>query len=123
MPVLEFRDDDEYREWLRRNPDGFVINIRRSGNPTDARLHHADCSALLAQINRDVRLADQYIKICGKTIDELHEWTYHHVRQEIRPCGTCRGSTGTHHDDAQLCPDCCSYQLSKTGKCPSCDEE
>lgn len=50
-------DDDGYRGWLKRNPRGYVINIQRSLNPSDARLHDADCRDLIAQLQRDVQLA------------------------------------------------------------------
>jgi len=42
--VEQFRDDDgAYLGWVAAHADGYVINIQRSLNPADARLHHARC--------------------------------------------------------------------------------
>lgn len=42
--VEVFRDDDDgYLAWVAAHPTGFIVNIQRSGNSSDARLHHARC--------------------------------------------------------------------------------
>ena len=42
--VDQFRDDDHgYLQWAAANPHGYVINIQRTLNPADARVHRADC--------------------------------------------------------------------------------
>jgi hypothetical protein len=47
--VQVFKDDDEgYVRWLGSDQQGFVVNIQRSLNPSDARLHRADCRAISA---------------------------------------------------------------------------
>ena len=47
MTVEEFRHDDEgYLTWIGANPAGFVINIQRGLNASDARLHLATCRAI-----------------------------------------------------------------------------
>jgi hypothetical protein len=39
MSAREFRDDDVgYLAWLAAHPDGYVINIARSQNATEARV-------------------------------------------------------------------------------------
>jgi hypothetical protein len=44
VSVELFRDDDQgYAAWLTANSPGYVLNIRRTVNPSDARMHHADC--------------------------------------------------------------------------------
>jgi len=125
VSAQEFRDDESYLDWRNNHPHGFVINIRRSHNPSDARLHDAGCSALISQIDRDVKLADQYVKVCGNTLEEVREWATEHVGEEIVPCGTCRAphTNGPNPGRHQLCPRCLSYELLANGKCPSCDEE
>ncbi len=63
MGAHEYRDDDDgYRDWLSEYPGGYVINILRSHRPTDAHLHDAGCSALLAQIGRDVSHTGPHVK-------------------------------------------------------------
>jgi hypothetical protein len=40
MSVAQFRDNDaSYTTWLAANVQGYVLNIRRSLNPSDARIH------------------------------------------------------------------------------------
>ncbi len=44
MDIEQFRDDDRgYLTWTAAHAGGYVINVQRSLNPSDARLHHADC--------------------------------------------------------------------------------
>ena len=123
MTAHEFRDDgDGYQEWLDKNPRGYVINIQRSHNPADARLHDASCGALQAPIDKGLKLADQYVKVCGGTIDEVKEWAEAHVGVPIQDCGMCRGGiTEVSPGDGGLCPACRIYRLSINGVCPSCD--
>jgi hypothetical protein len=125
MSSYEYRDnDDGYREWLSKNPGGYVINIQRSHNTADAHFHDADCTALTDQLDLDVKLTDQYVKVCGKTLTEVEEWAAKHVGESIPPCGRCRDFSGSGGGGriAGLCPKC-RYELSVTGKCPSCDED
>jgi len=42
--VIKFENDDEgYKDWLRRNPNGYVINCFRSPSPNYLFLHKATC--------------------------------------------------------------------------------
>ncbi len=44
VSVELFRDDDQcYAAWLAANARGYVLNIQRSLNPSDARVHEAGC--------------------------------------------------------------------------------
>ena len=36
-----FENDGVYREWLARNPDGYVVNVRRMFSPNHVVLHRA----------------------------------------------------------------------------------
>ena len=111
-------DDDGYRDWLHRNPRGYVINIQRSMNPSDARLHDAECRDLIAQLGRDVQLAGSYVKVCGETRAEVDHWAADNVGEPIQLCGHCHDP----HDGRPLCPKC-FLELPGTGKCSTCDEE
>ena len=128
MSAHEYRDDDEgYRDWIQRNPGGYVINIQRSHKPTDAHLHDADCRTLTDQLDRDVSLTGPYVKICGPLTD-LEEWAAKDVRDSIQPCGTCRGSGagggngGINRREMGRCPKY-NQGLPLTGKCYYCDED
>lgn len=130
MRAYEYRDDDNgYLNWRDENPHGYVLNIQRSHNPVDAHLHDVSCSSLLAPIGAGLKLTDQYVKVCGRTADEVHEWASKHLREPIPDCMSCRdiGSNGVgsgpNQRDTRMCPQCSTYQLSVTRKCPSCDED
>lgn len=56
MSAREFRDDDSgYRMWLDANPTGVVLDIARSHNPADAKLHLAACRTLTPSDSRRKR--------------------------------------------------------------------
>lgn len=115
-------DDDGYRGWLKRNPRGYVINIQRSFNPSDARLHDADCRDLIAQLQRDVQLAVSYVKVCGENRAELDQWAADNVGEPIQLCGHCHGAVSVPdpHAPRPLCPNC-FIELPTTGKCSTCE--
>lgn len=115
-------DDDGYRDWLKRNPRGYVINIQRSLNPSDARLHNSDCRDLIAQLRRDVQLAVSYVKVCGENWAELDQWAADNVGEPIQLCGHCLdvGPVPDPHAPRPLCPNC-FIELPVTGTCSTCD--
>lgn len=115
-------DDDGYRDWLHRNPRGYVINIQRSMNPSDARLHDAECRDLIAQLGRDVQLAGSYVKVCGEDRAELDQWSADNVGDHIQLCGHCHDVDPGPNPDAPkpLCPNC-FIELPVTGTCANCD--
>lgn len=130
MSAREYRDDDTgYLNWRDKNPRGYVLNIHRNHSPADAHLHDVSCSSLLAPIVAGLKLTDQYVKVCGRTADEVQEWAGKHVSEPIPDCKSCRdigangGGISHNQSDARMCPRCSMYQLSVTGKCPSCDED
>jgi hypothetical protein len=50
MDIEQFRDDDRrYLTWTATHAAGYVINVQRNLNPSDARLHHADCHTINSQ--------------------------------------------------------------------------
>jgi len=42
-------DDRGYLTWAAAHPVGYVINVQRNLNPSDARLHRADCYTINSQ--------------------------------------------------------------------------
>jgi hypothetical protein len=47
VSVEQFRDDDQdYLTWLSVNAQGYVLDIRQTLTPSDARAHHARCSTI-----------------------------------------------------------------------------
>ena len=42
-----FMDDDAgYLGWISEHPEGYVLNLERSFNPTDLMLHRAECRTI-----------------------------------------------------------------------------
>lgn len=79
MAVRLFRDDDRgYADWIAANPEGYVLNIQRSLNSRDARMHAASCRSLETSIREwesgRGRLAAQWVKLCGHSLNELNAW-------------------------------------------------
>lgn len=91
MSVDEFRDDDRgYLAWTTAHPDGYVINIQRSLNPADARLHRADCYTINGHPARGQTWTGPYIKVCSTSVRDVREWAREHVRAGILGCGVCK---------------------------------
>jgi hypothetical protein len=90
MNVDKFQDDDDgFRGWKRRNPDGYVINIHRTLNPGDARLHRTNCRTIQGTPPRGNKWTSEYIKLCSPDKRELDEWARSTVGCVIRRCGIC----------------------------------
>jgi hypothetical protein len=126
LSAHEYRDDDDgYRDWLKKYPGGYVINIPRSHSPVDAFLHDAGCSALTAQLDREVSLTGPYVKVCGEALPVVEKWAAVNVGGSIEPCGICRGGGGVGDPGGspRICPRCRLYELSVTGACLSCDDD
>lgn len=127
MNAHEYRDDDDgYRSWMNKNPGGYVINIQRSHNSSDAHLHDASCHTLTGQLPLDVSLTGPYVKVCGEALSAVLDWAAQHVGEQIQPCGFCRDSGGSgdgpNPRGPNLCPTC-NCELPVTGKCYSCGED
>jgi hypothetical protein len=90
MTFFLFRDDDTgYLAWLAAHPAGYVINIARRHNATQARVHHAGCRTICGQISVGTGWTKQYVKVCAEHLAELEQWAIETVGQPISPCGTC----------------------------------
>ena len=81
-------DDNDYTDWLMRNPSGYVLNAQaHTQNTTNMRLHHADCRTLdPAQYEN---LTVLYFKVCSLGQTEIVRWVREHYGVDPRPCGTC----------------------------------
>jgi hypothetical protein len=88
--ITEFTDDDDgYRGWVAANPGGWVTNIQRRLNPSDARVHSAGCRTI-AGTPPGATWTGPYIKVCAVELSELDAWAITHVGRTIIRCGTCQ---------------------------------
>jgi hypothetical protein len=90
VSVELFRDDDRgYAAWLSANAQGYVLNIQRSLNPSDARVHSAGCGTITGTPSRGSTWTGPYVKVCSVSLPELGAWARAHASSAITRCGTC----------------------------------
>lgn len=90
MAVHQFQDDDEgYLNCIAANPSGYVINIQRRLNPSDAKLHQAVCRTIKGENPRRGPWTGPYIKICSTDLGQLDSWAMRNVGAPIRRWRTC----------------------------------
>jgi hypothetical protein len=86
-----FRDDDQgCAAWLAANVQGHVLNIQRSLNPSDARVHEADCRTITGTPTHGRTWTGPYIKACSLSLQELDLRALTNARSAITRCGTCQ---------------------------------
>jgi hypothetical protein len=90
---LSHDDDQGYAVWLAANARGYVLNIQRAMNPSDARAHHADCRTITGTPPRGNTWTGPYVKACSPSLPELDAWALTHTRSAITRCGTCQPLT------------------------------
>jgi hypothetical protein len=91
MNTQQFRGDDAgYLAWTAAHPGGFVLNIQRSLNTSDGRLHHAYCHTINGFPARGRTWTGPYIKVCSPSLADLRDWARTHLRGAVPACGTCQ---------------------------------
>jgi hypothetical protein len=87
--IERFCDDDAgYLRWLATNRSGYVINIQRGLNPSDARLHRAHCHWISGQ--KGPPTTGGYIKLCSVDLLHLDAWATTQLGATISRCATCK---------------------------------
>ena len=90
VTVFADGDDDGYRAWIAKHRGGYVINIQKTHNPSDAILHQATCHTINGEPARgDVFVGDSYVKVCAVRRAELVDWAIRNVGTSIPPCLIC----------------------------------
>jgi hypothetical protein len=88
--VKEFRDDDvAYMNWSTEHGGGYVTNIQRTLNPSDARLHLAGCRSISARMPAIGGWTSEYIKVCADDMADLDAWAAEHNLGAIKRCAIC----------------------------------
>jgi hypothetical protein len=89
VTVFADGDDDGYRAWVAVHRGGYVINIQRNYNPSDAILHQADCHTINGEPARGDVFVGDYVKVCAVRRVALDDWARRQVGTLIPPCGLC----------------------------------
>lgn len=89
VTVFTDGDDDGYRAWVAVHRGGYVINIQRNYNPSDAILHQATCHSINGEPARGDVFVGDYVKICAVRRLALDEWASREVGTLIQPCELC----------------------------------
>ena len=86
MAVTVFDGDEgAYQGWLAaQGGRGYVINIFRSLNLKDSKLHCSDCGSISDSTTPYV--TGDYVKVCADRLDELDEWSVREVGSKIDRC-------------------------------------
>lgn len=85
-------NDDDYNKWIEENPNGFVLNIDQTKDPSKIykdypKIHFANCG----QLNkRPGRTTKKYFKVCSNSIEELEQWSWFKYQKGLTLCGTCK---------------------------------
>ena len=79
--------DDEYEEWVRRHPSGYVI--KKADRVADGYvLHHAECGHLDLD-GRDYTLRTANPRQCCSSLRVLENWCRERAGSLPHRCGTC----------------------------------
>lgn len=98
--VKLFKDDDAgYLQWLATHQQAYVVNIQRSFNPSDARIHRADCRAISGVNPRRGPWTGPYVKFCSPTLDALDALASERFGGAITRCGRCHPPAAPEADD------------------------
>ena len=75
---------------------GYVINIERTYNPRDVRIHAAYCATITGTPARGDTFTGDWIKVCSRSLTELGNWAKQHTGAVVKRCGTSRPSGPAH---------------------------
>lgn len=90
-------DDDSYAAWLKENPSGFVLNVRRNPGPNYTVLHRADCQTISKPRDDGAYTARGYGKVVAQDVADLRDYTRALGRSDgsfSAVCSKCSPSRG-----------------------------
>jgi len=83
------RDDAGYLEWVKANPNGFVLNTCESQESGYIVLHKASCGTIRTA-KRSNYTSGTYVKLCALDPRDLSAWAHAEDRPQPAPCQLCR---------------------------------
>lgn len=93
-PMIEFVDNESgYLSWIKDNPGGFVLNLRRAESRDYVILHRATCRSISTRKRAPGAYTERaYRKVCAATVAELAQAARREGRMDgsfSRRCGLC----------------------------------
>ena len=85
-------DDTAYLEWLGRNRDGYVVNVRHTLASDYVVLHRATCTRISGLREPGAYTERYYRKFCGRTLDDVAEaptWCGRSKGSFTKRCSIC----------------------------------
>lgn len=83
-----------YREWVKANPTGYVLNLHREPQPIYLILHRADCHTINPErAPKTQNWTGDYVKKCSSDRRGFQEWAdqrFGKGNHDLRPCWFCQ---------------------------------
>ena len=96
MAIHIFRNDESgYFDWIMKNPDGYVVNVRKNRTPKYMVFHTATCYGITTynEISKPGGFTERsFVKVCANDIDELRDWVRANGRRDgsfSKECSLC----------------------------------
>jgi hypothetical protein len=88
--MVEFKDNDKgYFEWLKKNPNGYVVNTERTPSKKYLILHKSNCNTISKLSKKSYHFTKDYIKFCSNNIHELNDWAKKNFDSNLHFCKIC----------------------------------
>ncbi len=85
--------DKPFFKWMKENPQGFVLNVKRPENSDYAFFHKSHCHHIASPIRGsrpNPYTTRNYFKVCSKNAADLLDWIKINRKKAIDNTGTCR---------------------------------
>lgn len=108
MEVTIFASEDaSYLKWMKKHPEGYVLNVKRNPSSSFAVFHESGCSHISGVVSghrADSHTKHEKIKVCAEETEPLIEWVLKNrpkavakwmrntppdEKRDIGPCGSC----------------------------------
>ena len=88
--MIQFVDrDKQYKDWIKNNPDGFVVNSYKEPSSTYLIIHKASCYTITELKGTAKSFTEKYSKTCSNKLDELDNWVKNDIGGEFCRCRKC----------------------------------
>ncbi|MBF0320356.1 MAG: hypothetical protein HQL01_11200 [Nitrospirae bacterium] len=82
--------DNEYLDWLEKNPKGFVVNNDPKQRKAYLILHHSTCYTInKSEKNKDKKWMEKYMKTCSNDLGELQAYFKKLFGGDLHKCSKC----------------------------------